>query len=44
MVCHRCLMFITATIAQAKRHGWTVWVGGALCKQCNENDAKDVTP
>lgn len=36
MVCVECLMMITATIVQAKAHGWHVWVGGARCKTCVE--------
>lgn len=34
MVCFACLQKITATITQAQKHGWTLWVGGALCKRC----------
>lgn len=39
MVCYDCGERIVATIEQAKRHGWTVWVGGALCKGCGEREA-----
>jgi hypothetical protein len=38
MICVECLTHIHATIAQAKRHGWSVWVGGASCKACCEVD------
>lgn len=34
MVCCSCAMRIDATIRQAKRHGWELWVGGARCKAC----------
>lgn len=33
-------MRITATMDQARRHGWTLWVGGARCKRCGIEDAK----
>lgn len=36
MVCVRCFTGIIATIVQAKAHGWSVWVGGAMCKRCVE--------
>ena len=36
MVCVDCFMKIVASIGQAKRHGWVVWVGGARCKGCVE--------
>lgn len=36
MVCVGCGMRIGATIPQAKRHGWRLWVGGARCKTCSE--------
>lgn len=36
MVCVGCGMRIDATIPQAKRHGWKLWVGGARCKTCGE--------
>lgn len=34
LLCWDCGMRIAATIEQAKRHGWQVWVGGARCKSC----------
>lgn len=39
MRCVECGERITATIEQAKRHGWTLWVGGSLCKGCSEREA-----
>lgn len=39
MMCITCLEKIVATIAQAKAHGWQVWVGGARCKRCAEEEA-----
>jgi hypothetical protein len=36
MVCVDCGQRIVATLAQAKAHGWTLWVGGARCKVCTE--------
>jgi hypothetical protein len=45
MVCYDCGMKITATLAQAKRHGWELWVGGARCKVCrNRHDAGEAMP
>jgi dissimilatory sulfite reductase (desulfoviridin) alpha/beta subunit len=38
MICIECLVRIHATIPQAKKHGWTVWVGGARCKSCTEKN------
>ena len=42
MVCFDCLSKISATIAQAKRHGWEVWVGGARCASCLDHPIKMV--
>jgi hypothetical protein len=39
MVCIDCHDRIDATIAQAKAHGWNLWVGGARCKACVERGA-----
>jgi dissimilatory sulfite reductase (desulfoviridin) alpha/beta subunit len=36
MVCVDCWELIIATIVQAQKHGWTVWVGGSRCKRCSE--------
>lgn len=36
MVCVECGMKLIATMEQAKRHGWALWVGCALCKACVE--------
>lgn len=36
MVCYDCGHKIRATIRQAKRHGWALWVGGARCKRCED--------
>lgn len=36
MRCVGCGATIRATMAQAKRHGWAYWVGGARCKACVE--------
>jgi hypothetical protein len=40
MVCVDCAMRISATLREAKRHGWLLWVGGARCKSCVENGAR----
>lgn len=32
--CLVCGMRITASLQQAKRHGWALWVGGARCRAC----------
>ena len=37
MQCINCGMRITATMQQAKRHGWQLWVGGSRCKRCVED-------
>ena len=34
MLCCDCSHFIVATMDQARRHGWKLWVGGARCKRC----------
>ncbi len=34
MTCWVCKDGIISTIDQAKRHGWSVWVGGAICRVC----------
>lgn len=34
MVCCDCGARILATLEQAKRHGWALWVGGGRCKGC----------
>ena len=39
MVCVDCLEKLSAIIEQAKCHGWKVWVGGALCKDCGQREA-----
>ena len=41
MVCFDCGMKIRATLQQAKRHGWTLWVGGSRCKSCSEALARE---
>lgn len=38
MACCFCGDRILATIAQAKAHNWTLWVGGASCGPCNAPD------
>lgn len=46
-VCVDCHMTIMAnTVAQAKRAGWDLWVGGARCKSCVDHLAglADMTP
>lgn len=41
MICCECGLKILATMDQAKRHGWTLWVGGAVCGACV---SKEPTP
>jgi len=36
MRCVMCSRIILADVVQARLHGWTVWLGGALCKDCRE--------
>lgn len=35
MVCVGCRAKISQTIRQAKAHGWSLWVGGAMCPTCS---------
>lgn len=38
IVCHECGQRIVATIQQAKRHEWLLWVGGALCPRHHDRE------
>ena len=42
MVCVDCYAEISATIVQAKSHGWTVWVGGSRCQSCQQKDVPGI--
>lgn len=44
MTCCECGLKILATMDQAKRHGWTLWVGGGVCKDCTSKDPSHVEP
>lgn len=41
MVCIDCGLRILATLEQAKRHGWALWVGGGRCKRCGSPSQAD---
>jgi hypothetical protein len=43
MVCTTCGMRVVANIAQAKMHGWELWVGGARCKRCRNPTSGEPT-
>lgn len=44
MTCCECGLKILATMDQAKRHGWTLWVGGGVCEECAGKEPAPVDP
>lgn len=40
LVCYRCLGRIKLSRRAAAMLGWTLWVGGAQCKQCGKRKHK----
>jgi hypothetical protein len=37
MICCTCGARIVATLDQAQRHGWKLWVGGGQCRRCKDD-------